>query len=189
MKHHNEGDQIVWLEPYFLKSDGKYGFLADFKFDTASDETFSRRIQQLSLSLDRDGRSNQNYYLDKFERIQQFVSEYQSRIFQLGDDLAIGTVLHSMEADTLDTKRYVFAGDQLNHSQFMGVKNHGPLQIIGDDTKIYFLYREQDRPFSHDLFRALRGDTFNYNFAGMEPMFHYKLDSTSVGGSVRRRSI
>src|SRR5690606_13440290 len=62
-------------------------------------------------------------------------------------------------------------------------KNHGPLQSVSNDTKIYFLYREQDKSFSHDLFRALRGDTFSYNFAGMESMFRYTFDRTNVGGS------
>ena len=63
----------------------------------------------------------------------------------------------------------------------MGVKQSGPLENIPDDTRLCFLYRPEDRPLSHDLFRALRGDTFN-TFPGMESMFQLSLSNDRVSG-------
>src|SRR5258706_3181652 len=69
-----EGFQGVWLEPYYLKSVNKFGFLIDFKFYKLPNVKFSRKVQQLSLSLDKSGKSNVNYYAERYEMLQRFIS-------------------------------------------------------------------------------------------------------------------
>jgi hypothetical protein len=76
----------------------------------------------------------------------------------------------------------VFGNGAIDKSQFLGVKNKGPLSAANPETKLFFIYRQVDRPFSHDLYRALRGDTFGSTFPGMEAMFRYKLSSENVSG-------
>ena len=63
----------------------------------------------------------------------------------------------------------------------MGVKESGPLRDIPPNTRLCFLYRPEDRPLSHDLYRALRGDTFQ-TFPGMEQMFRLPLRHENISG-------
>lgn len=58
MKKHAEGHEELIVQPYSLKVAGQTGFLVDFHFRLAGGVTFNRRVQQLSLSLDRNFRRN-----------------------------------------------------------------------------------------------------------------------------------
>ena len=51
LREYSEGNEIIWLEPYYLASKKSFGFLIDFEFKTNPHIPFSRRIQVLSLSL------------------------------------------------------------------------------------------------------------------------------------------
>ena len=178
-----QGNQVVSMEPYLLKTIGEFGFLADFHFKKDREVPFSSEIQKLSLSLDKNGRSNRDSYTDRYSKIQEFLTIYGPRILTLPSGVSISRSFYKFDAEQLGTKQYVFAQGKQASSQFKGVKVHSPLQQIDNNTKVYFLYRQQDKPFSHDLYRALRGDTYSYQFPGMEPMFGYKFDGTNVGGS------
>ena len=178
----NDGKQTVWLEPYFLKSKQLFGFLVDFKFLNESDGSQSIEALKLSLSLDKHGRSNKNFYIDRYDQIQKFVAKHEKTVFDLAPDVSIHPDMCPLDVDTLKTKSYVFANDGAKKSQFRGIKEHGPLNPVSDRTKVHFIFQEKDRSFSYDLFRALRGDTF-YNFPGMEKMFEYRFDDSNVGGT------
>lgn len=182
---YTEGKQTIWLEPYFLKSEDKFGFLADFRFLSPSGTKSTRRIQQLSLSLDKDWKSNKNFYLDRFDQLRKFLSMYYERIFPLKigqSSLNMAKTLFNMESKRLNSKLYVFSSNIVSKSQFNGIKSNGPLEAPADKPKVYFLYRQQDKPFADDLFKALRGDTYHTTFPGMEKMFKFRLDKENVGG-------
>jgi hypothetical protein len=186
LKEFSEGKEVVWLEPYFLKSAKQFGFLVDFEFHTNNDVLFTKRIQQLSLSLDKDGKKNTNFYADKYEKVKLFGQKYFSSIFPLvsfeNEYIDVQKNLLNLQADTLQSKTYVFGNSNTDKSQFMGVKRYGPLLPPPDDVKLYFIYREAEKSFSQDLYRALRGDTFSNTFPGMEIMFHFKLTNENVSG-------
>lgn len=180
-----EGDQVVSLEPYLLRSKGQFGFLADFRFRARQNLHDSKRVQQLSLSLDKQGRSNSNYYADKYEKLLEFVNRFHDRLFPLQAsraEIAVSRKLTVLEPTMLSTKTYVVQDQRMSRSQFMGVKKQGPLEAAPADTTLHFVYRPQDKPLSHDLFRALRGDTFK-TFPGMEQMFGLPLTDASVSGT------
>ena len=99
-----------------------------------------------------------------------------------GQKVAVGSQLVELKPETLAVKTYVVGSGIEAKSQFMGVKQSGPFKQIPEDTHLYFLYRQEDRPLSHDLFRALRGDTFR-TFPGMEPMFHLPISKENVSGA------
>jgi len=185
LRRHPEGEERVWLEPYLLRQTGDFGFLADFKFTRKPDVPFNRRIQQLSLSLDDRFRENRDFYVQRFERLRQFIRRYFEQLFPLSlpdsNPIHVDTSLLQLSARQLDMKNYVFSNDRTSKSQFMGVKSHGPLQSIEDDVLLYFVYRPEDKPFSYDLYRALRGDTYS-TFPGMERMFGYSLGREHVSG-------
>ena len=182
---HPEGSQVVSLEPYLLRSKGQFGFLTDFRFHPNEDHRGTRRAHQLSLSLDRYGQPNRNYYADRYSQLLKFVKEFHPRLFPLklsdGHEVEISPHLAKLSPETLDIKHYVVGSGSDSKSQFMGVKQSGPLSLVPTETHLCFLYRPEDRPLSHDLFRALRGDTFR-TFPGMERMFRFSLKNDRVSG-------
>ena len=182
----SEGSQVVSLEPYLLRSSGQFGFLADFRFHPTEEHRGTRRALQLSLSLDKHGQPNLNHYADRYSQLAAYVSKFHDQIFPLhmpgGQEVAVGSRLVELKSETLDVKNYVVGSDTEAKSQFMGVKQSGPFKKIPEDTHLYFLYRQEDRPLSRDLFRALRGDTFR-TFPGMERMFHLPISNENVSGA------
>ena len=185
LDRYGEGDEIVWLRSYYLKSARQFGFLIDFHFRKKRDIPFSRRVQQLSLSLDSRGRENRNYYSDRYDKIGQFISKYFTEIFPLPHDnepIKIIDKLIRLDAKTLDKKRYVFCNGQTDDSQFMGIKQWRPFVRLEKMPTIFFIYRQQDRLLSLDLYHALRGETFPNIFPGTEKMFDFPLTPENLKG-------
>ena len=181
-----EGSQVISFEPYFLRTERIFGFLADFRFHPTQEYRGTRRALQLSLALDKNGQSNVNAYADRYALLAAFVNDILPSILPLslpgGDEVSVGSQLFQVPQHRLEVKHYVVGTNRESPSQFMGVKKSGPFKRGPQDTLLYFLYRQEDRPMSHALFRALRGDTFG-TFVGMQRMFGLPLSSHNVGGA------
>ena len=181
-----EGLQCISLEPYLLHSRNRFGFLAAFRFHPAEGHRGTRRALELSLSLDRNGYRNSNYYADRYSHLAAYVGDFHHRIFPLtmpgGQEVSVEPQLMELTPKRLDVKNYIVGSGKTSKSQFMGVKQAGPLKQSPHNAYLYFLYRPQDRPLSHDLFRALRGDTFS-TFPGMERMFNLPISTENVSGA------
>lgn len=112
LEKYKEGNQTIWIEPYYLKSAKKFGFLIDFKFNKNPDALFTRKIQQLSLSLDKNFRSNRNFYIDRYNKVRNFIDNYFSDLFPLrfnNESIDVEKEFFSIDGDALDTKKYIFA--------------------------------------------------------------------------------
>lgn len=180
-EHPNTRLETVWLEPYFLKAKGEFGFLADFAL-RSPDRTQTKRDLELSLAQ-KNNRPNKDFYIDRFEKLKRFVSMFHERLFPLffnNLELDIEKSLGKLSAQLLKTKTYVFAKGE-SSSQFGGIKSYSPLKTISSRQKIYFVYRPQDKPFSYDLYRALEGKSFQ-TFDGMAKTFKFDLSKTTVSG-------
>ena len=179
------GSQFLAIEPYLLRSRDCYGFLADLRFHPNEGFRGTRRALELSLSLDESGQQNRDYYADRYSYLMAYVKNIHSRIFPIsvpgGQELAVEADLIELSPETLDIKTYVVGSGKESRSQFMGIKQAGPYKET-EGTHLYFLYRPEDRPLSHDLFRALRGETFR-TFEGMERMFRLPLSRENVHGA------
>lgn len=179
------GQSTVELQPYYLRCGKMFGFLVGYHFRVAPGVPFDRRIQQRSLSLNQSFGENKDYYADQYGKIEQFLKAYQTRLFPLatseGERIDVDPRLTCIPAERLKTKTYVFADNTTATSQFMGVKSRGPLRRLSDDALICFMYRPEDKPLSHDLYRALRGDTYG-TFKGMNEMFQFSLGTEHVIG-------
>lgn len=189
LEESEEGNQLIWIEPYYLSIAKKFGFLIDSEFSKNPNIPYTRRIQQLSLSLDKDYRSNRNFYIDKYNKVKEFTDNYFVDLFPLhyeGKDLEVEKEFYSIEAGSLDTKKYIFANQHENNSQFIGLKQHGPLEKINGSVVFYFIFHEQERRFANELAEALRGSTYSHTFPGMEHIFKVPLIS---GGSGNVKSI
>ncbi len=182
-----EGSQVISLEPYLLRSHRQFGFLADFRFHPNEEHRGTKRSLQLSLSLDKHGQQNLNYYADRYSNLVSFVTKFHELIFPFhisgGEKVAVQSRIVELKHEALGVKNYIFGSGIKSRSQFMGVKQSGPHKKTLEDTQLYFLYRKEDHSLSQDLFRALRGDTFR-TFPGMEKMFRLPISKENVSGVV-----
>ena len=80
VERHEEGVATVSLEPYLLRSEGRFGILASFRFHPSKAHRGSKRALQLSLALDRNGQPNLDFYADRYTKLSDFVREFH------GDD-------------------------------------------------------------------------------------------------------
>lgn len=175
------GREEIWVEPYYLNVSQKFGFLIGFHFNLADGQAFNKAVQQKSLSLGADGRENINFYADIYNKLQFFIGHFKPRLFPLEQGGGISTSFKEITSQHLEAKKYIFNNNRVETSQFQGVKKHGPLVKIADNCLICFMYRPEDKPFSHDLFYALKGDKFG-TFPGMEAMFSFSLGKDHVTG-------
>ena len=179
------GCEIVWLEPYCLSITHQFGFLSGFHFRISEAQKLNRTILQKSLSLGPDGRENKNYYSDNFCKIDTFISKYADKVFPLdaenGRSITISKTAYNINNHLLESKTYVFANGNKDRSQFQGIKQHGPLAPINQDSLLCFLYLPEDKQLSYDLYYALRGDKFA-TFPGMQSMFKFSLEKSNIAG-------
>ncbi len=177
-----EGNQVVWIEPYYLKSSQRFGFLADFKFRRDKNAPFNIEVQKHSLSLDKAGSRNKNFYSDRFNILRTFVAKYSTRVFDLSANIGISRHCYRIGHRMLHPKRYRFAENNVTGSQFMGMKEYGPFTPVQHRPKVYFVYRSEDHSVSQELYLALNGKTHSRTFPGMRRMFKYQFDRENVGG-------
>lgn len=176
----NEGEQVVFLQPYFLKTQKKFGFLIDFKFKRNTDIDFNREVQRLSLSLDRNYRSNRDFYKEKYSMISKLFGKIPN--FNLGDKtVSLSDSLYSLQSNSLDKKSYIFKNNSIGNSQFNGVKKFGVYQEINcADVHFYFIFNEKNKGLANDIFLSLTGRKSPGTFSGMKSMFNIEINTSNV---------
>ncbi|MEK6646886.1 MAG: Piwi domain-containing protein [Candidatus Firestonebacteria bacterium] len=181
--NHTEGKEVINIEPYYLKVANKFGFLVDFRFKRDRNIPSSRKIQQLSLSLDRNFSKNKNYYSDKYDKIKVFIDRYKDKIFPLlieGVEYHLETNLFPLDSQSLKTRIYVFKKDKESNSLFNGLKDIGPVSPITKEPIFIFIYQDTQRDLARDVYSALIGEAYPYTFPGMEKMFGVKLQQEGI---------
>jgi hypothetical protein len=183
---HDEGHEQLEVEPYYLHSTRQFGYLVDFHFRKREGVPFSRKIQQLSLSLDRSYRRNLDYYVDRDSRLSTFLAELNevfAAIRMPGTDkvIRLSNNFVSLPADRLRTKNYMFANRKISRSQFVGLREFGPLLPLEDPPRLLFIFREQDRHAARLLARGLKGTSQRgrYAFPGFLELFKCDLEIDS----------
>lgn len=174
LARHNEGSEIIKFEPYYFKSGQKFGFLADYSFKMNDNVGFSKRVQQLSLSLDASYRSNRNFYSDKYDKLQLFVSRFMSSISPLviGDqEHQIDSQLESVIPDSLQKREYIFGGNAVDESQFNGLKRYSPYQPGSDNPYFVFIFPPKYKNYANEVYSAMSGRSYPNIFPGLQKMF------------------
>ncbi|MGQ0592885.1 MAG: Piwi domain-containing protein [Gammaproteobacteria bacterium] len=186
---HAEGDERLEVQPYHLRSSRQFGYLLDFRFRLRDGVPFSRKVQQLSLSLDGSFRRNLDYYVDRDSKVRAFLAKRQDVFESLrlpGTDSAIQLDgdFAALRADRLRTKTYVFAGNRESRSQFSGLRDWGPLQPLPAPPRLLFIFREQDRQAARMLAQGLRGSRQRerFSFPGFHALFKcdIQVDSNPI---------
>ncbi|EMI10874.1 Piwi domain-containing protein [Anoxybacillus gonensis] len=180
---HREGNEVIQIEPYYLKAEKKFGFLVDFAFKKAKDVPYSIRVQQLSLSLNKYGKSNADYYSDKLDKIKFFMQKFKQRLFPFSldnEDYDIENELYLMRSYPLKMKTYIFSNGKESNSQVQGLKTYGPLANLDKEPLFVFMFESQDRNEALELYSSLLGKTYTNIFAGMESVYKIKLAKENV---------
>ena len=138
MERHPQGLEELVVQPYHLGETQQFGCLADFHFRKKDGVPFSRRIEQLSLMLDAQGRRNLNAYIDRCEKILAFLKARSSIFSELrfpGAESTVGLKLEfePLPARQLQSRTYVFGNGRQSRSQFTGLREHGPLHPLDDN--------------------------------------------------------
>lgn len=183
LKVDNFGEEIISVTPTYVNSKKIFGFILSYRFIKRENIEFSKEIQKRSLSLDKNGNENKNYYIDKYNINTTFINKYFDSLFAFVN-INVSSSFLKISSSTLDVKKYQFANSNINNSQFQGIKTFGPyLPINMSDSipKICFIYRNNEKNYSYKLYHALYGKTYS-TFSGMENMFHFALNRTSVIG-------
>jgi len=173
LKEYTEGKQCLLLSPYYLASTKQFGFIVDFKFLKSKTIEFNRKVQQLSLSLDENYRSNANFYIDKFQKLNLFKALFYSKIFPLqieGKNIDLENSFVTIPANTLKTKIYLVGESQESKSQFIGIKSKGPYRRLDKEILLAFFYKPEHKLFASDLAKALRGEIYA-TFTGIRDFF------------------
>jgi len=179
-----EGKKIVYLSPYFLEDQSKFGFIIDYKFAKAADVGFDKSIQRYSLSLDAQFRSNRNFYADKFHLLTNFIeksySDWQSIPSRSGEAIEVSNLLNESPAFSLSKKEYIFNNNNVAYSQFQGIKNYGPYRKLDQEVIFVFLFEERFKSFANELYLSLSGKSNPGTFSGFESIFKLKINVQNV---------
>lgn len=185
MRRHNEGEEQLVVQPYFLKAAKKFGFLVDFHFRLREDVGFSRRVQQLSLSLDGNFKRNLDAYIDRIVKIKASIKKYWPILSQItlpnaDRPISLSLDFEPLPATPLRPRIYLFGinGDKADKNQFSGLMAYGPIRPLSSVPNLLFMFREQDRQAARTLAVALRGSQQRerFNFPGFEKLFKTSLN-------------
>ncbi len=179
-KRHDEGDEEIVFQPYFLDAVGQFGFLVDYHFRRKREVPFSRRILQLSLSLTPQNRPNADFYADKAAKVEGLLRRHFHDLFPLGwlgvlQPVEFEREFPALEGCQLARKRYLVAGEKLCPGPFGGISSIGPWQSVEKCPPLVFMFREHERQAARELVKALRGQNPRLNFAGFEKLFRLPL--------------
>ena len=174
----NIGSEAISITPKYLH--GKFGFIINFHFKKLQSVSFNKDIQIASLSLDKKGSPNNNFYSDVYNKITAFLNSDKSILLNI-NGLNNNSSMLQIESNRLGVKKYVFGNDNGDISQFKGILNYGPYLPYTGNPIICFVFRSNEKPLSHTLYHALYGKTYP-TFKGMGKMFNFNMDKNNVIG-------
>lgn len=178
-----KGERIIFFAPYYLQEQEKFGFLIDYKFSLAAEQKFDKEVQRLSLSLDKNYKSNRNYYSDKYAIIQWFLNKAMSSMQQIdysNQMLQLSSKLTEIQSQLLNKKEYVFRNNYTSSSQFQGIRNYGPYSKVNEEVLFVFIFEERFRSFANDIYLSFLGKSNPGTFPGFEQMFQIKFGLDNV---------
>ncbi|MCG3119689.1 MAG: hypothetical protein ALAOOOJD_02197 [bacterium] len=177
------GSKIIVLSPYYLKSTKTYGFLLDYRFRKLENVAFSSEIQRLSLSLDRNYKSNRNFYSDKYFILESFLNESLHKFSPFESNgllFSLSGELKQLKEERLEKKRYIFRNNMEGNSQFQGVRQFGVLKSIEQKITYIFIFEDKFKAFANELYLSLLGKTNPGTFSGMQQMFRLNFSKDDV---------
>jgi hypothetical protein len=174
---HAEGYECVWVEPHYLQTTNKFGYLMDFRFRKDRTLPFNKEVQRLSLSLNSDYQSNTDYYADKLNKIRLFLQQFKHRVFQPHDSVAldVNSGFEYLDCDQLPSRRYIFGNNEEHLQPFLGVSTYGPLERVDKAVRFALIHDRASKPLVTDLAHALTGKLSDGRFDGLKSVFGMEI--------------
>ncbi len=177
------GSRVIKVSPYYLAIEKKFGFILEFDFRKNVGTKFDKKIQELSYSLDKSGRSNANSYLDKKNIIQKFIASKFISLLELtigSEQFRLSSCFMSLAGKELDDRNYFFKNSRLDFDKSKGIKTYGPYDIPALPPIYVFVFKDNEKEVGNELYKALIGKTYHSTFAGMKEMFSIELNTSNV---------
>ncbi len=177
-----EGQRVVKVYPYYLGITKQYGFLLDFSFRKKPGVSFGKRIQQLSFSIDRTGKSNANSYLDRFNYITDFIQSTFSTLGALsigGQKYHISTYFVKIDAQELSSRIYIFGNSHEDYDKVRGIKTH-PYAPPQKEPLFVFVFKNTEKASGNELYRAMIGKGYPSTFSGMKEWFNCDINTGNI---------
>lgn len=172
------GNQVVDLEPYYLRKTQEFGFTIDFRFDAKDKHQNKIAVDKLSLSLSQDGQKNKNKYADKLRIVSGFISSILPQIFPI-NEADVSQQLKILPCSILNEKKYIFGDGNIDSNQFTGLSKHKPFKIPNTEPLYIFIFEKSKINSSRELWKALNGETYN-TFSGMQKMFGVDFSNSRI---------
>lgn len=182
LNKHQEGEEVVILHVYFLEITNQFGYLLDYKFIKNPAQSFNRRVQQLSLSLNKDFKSNNNLYFEKFEKLKDFARLYYKKVFS--NSVIDFSGFTQIEYQNLGGKTYLFAENKEEKSPTTGLSKFGPYKGVEEPVLFYFYRTENEKDKALKLYNALiaKEPEENKFFSGFAKTYGISIDTTNIKG-------
>lgn len=179
---HPEGIELLVIQPYYLSRTHQIGFCANFRFEKKASVPFSRRVQQLSLSLTAQGRRNLDACGDHWQKIEKYLGRVRTVIENFAflgatDPARTSSQWVSLESITLHPRTFVFSNGKSGVHPFSCIKDFGPYAAPAAPVNLLFMFEENCRAAARDLVAALRGSPALAapGYPGFEEYFRTKL--------------
>jgi len=177
-----EGKRVVNLSPYYLAATKQFGFLLDFSFDKSPNVSYGKKIQQLTFSIDKAGKSNANSYLDKMNFLIEFIQKTLSNVcsVMIGDnEYRLATEFTSLNSQELNSRVYLFGNGKENVDKVRGIKSN-PYSKPPKDPLFVFVFKDKEKGSGNELYRAMIGKSHPATFAGMKEWFDCEMNIGNV---------
>ncbi|WP_223654181.1 Piwi domain-containing protein [Hymenobacter psoromatis] len=172
-KFYPEGAECIDIRPYHMSTGNSFGVLINYRFINKTEQS-SRKIQQLSLSLDARGFSNKDYYIDNLSKIKGFLNNFFGSILtDLVEGVSFSNKLTTFDAELLNERVYLIGDDVKVLNPFLGLKQKQakPLKMVSDEVTFYFLYEQGEGEYAKSVLEGLKGSAFPNVFSGIEDFF------------------
>jgi hypothetical protein len=176
------GKEAVSIMPVYNNS--KFGFVLNYHFIKDKNMPLSKEVLIKSLSLNKSGGVNSDYYLNKYQKLQLFIKSWWDIVFSSISEklnIEISKEMDEFQHWRLGPKKYIFAGGNHATTQFKGILTFGPFNEYPGNPLLCFVYRNNEKEISHELYRALNGTKYP-TFLGMERMFNFSMNKDTVIG-------
>jgi len=175
------GRRIIILSSYVLKESSNIGFLIDYGFKEKEGNTNKKDAQRYSLSLNRNYRSNRNFYKEKYAFISSIINSLPRLNIQ-GELIEINNSLFILESSFLKKKEYILQNGNIANSQFQGIKNYGPYKSISLNKKVdfYFIFKDAHKNLANNVYLGLLGKLSPGTFPGLKSMFGLEFNRSNV---------
>lgn len=174
---HNAGNQELSIQPEFIESERKLGFLINFNFNKAENYNNFKEIQRLAFSL-QNGRPN-NF---KNKTINDFVKHDCKLFLESLFNIASLPVNYSWteKSFSLLDRCFYSNGEIEKLSGYELLKSSSYKSKNADKKNFYFLYEKSNHSFAQQIYSSLNGKTFPESFSGMQNFFNMPLSKENV---------